>query len=171
MLRFASSSRLTPFPTPNSCRTLSAKYDAQLCWARVNCCKVSRRDFHRGTKGLRSAVEKGDEVEQAFRPASRWWPRSRGFRDPGGSSSITRPTKPRNHPGLEKRETLRQAQGRLWGTPSQRFNHHVLRHTSQPDISQRPYSLRGVSRDVASIICGSGPKTLPPVQFGGHVLR
>src|ERR1017187_3672745 len=85
MLRFASNSRLTPFPTPNFCRTLFAKYDAQLCWARVNCCKVSRGDFHRGTKGLRSAVEKGDEVEQAFRPASRWVPRvSRGSR-PGNS--------------------------------------------------------------------------------------
>jgi hypothetical protein len=105
MLRFASNSRLTPFPTPNFCRTLFAKYDAQLCWARVNCCKVGRRDFHRGTKGLRSAVEKGDEVEQAFRPASRRVARSRGARDPGGSSSITRPAKPRTHPGLEKRET------------------------------------------------------------------
>jgi hypothetical protein len=29
---------------------------------------------------------------------------------PGGSSSITRPIKPRTHPGLEKRET--------WGTHS-----------------------------------------------------
>src|ERR1022692_3717546 len=45
-------------------------------------------------------------------------PGSRGVRDPGGSSSITRPAKPRTHPGLEKRETLRQAQGRLWGTHS-----------------------------------------------------
>ena len=34
---------------------------------------------------------------------------SRGVRDPGGPSSITRPAKPRTHPGLENRET--------WGTP------------------------------------------------------
>src|ERR1035441_2920410 len=45
-------------------------------------------------------------------------PGSRGVRDPGGPSSITRPAKPRTHPGLEKHETLRQAQGRLWGTHS-----------------------------------------------------
>ena len=35
-------------------------------------------------------------------------PGSRGVRDPGGPSSITRPAKPRTHPGLENRET--------WGT-------------------------------------------------------
>jgi len=33
------------------------------------------------------------------------YPGSRGFRGPGGSSSITRPAKPRTHPGLGKRET------------------------------------------------------------------
>ena len=42
-------------------------------------------------------------------------PRSRGVRDPGGPSSITRPAKPRTHPGLEKQGWLF---GRRPGAPA-----------------------------------------------------
>ena len=76
-------------------------------------------------------------------------PGSRAFRDPGGSSSITRPAKPRTHPGLENRET--------WGTHS----YLILLPKIKDGSGQETWATRQIAHLPLIDVAGFGQ--LPPV--------